>query len=267
MKDMLKQIQKTEYEILKELERICKKHHIQYVLGQGTLLGAAKYQGFIPWDDDIDVLMPYDAIEKLITVFNGEASEKYFITNHKIEKYYPLSWTKIRNINTLSRPKRYQYMPINWGICIDLFPVYPVSNYKLLRKLEIFGFKSANKLMLAEFTKYEENHTVLERFLEKIPLELRRFYLNFIIKLLTLHKKDSKYVLLPCKGIKIFKRSLIFGKKAFLPFENEQYPVPSDYHTYLTLNYGDYMAPLPKEEQRGHDLKMGDIEWKVEQMI
>jgi lipopolysaccharide cholinephosphotransferase len=264
MNDVLEQIQKTEYEILKELDRICRKHHIRYFLGHGTLLGAAKYQGFIPWDDDVDVLMSYDAIEKLMTVFKEEAREQYLITNHRVEKHYPLSWTKIRNTNTLSRPKRYRNIPINWGICIDLFPIYPVSNIKILRQIERISFKIVNKLLLAELTKHEKDRTILERFLEKIPLGVRIFSLNFLIKLLTLHKKDSEYVLIPCKGVKIFKRSLIFGKEVILRFEDRDYPVPTDYQTYLTLNYGDYMAPLPKEEQGGHELKMGDIEWKLE---
>lgn len=263
MSDLLKQVQHTEYKILTELDRICQKHNILYFLGQGTLLGAAKYHGFIPWDDDIDVIMPYDAIEKLIPIFKEEAKKQYFITNHKIEKHYPLSWTKIRDINTLSRPKRYRDIPINWGICIDLFPMYPVSNFKVLRKLETLAFKIANKILLAEFTKYEENPTLSERILEKIPVGLRRLNLSCITRLLTLHGKTSKYILLPCKGVKVFKRSLIFGRHVSLTFEDGSYPVPSDYHTYLTLNYGDYMSPLPKEEQGGHELKMGEIEWKT----
>lgn len=263
MNDMLKKIQQTELEILKETNRICKKNHIQYFLGQGTLLGAAKYQGFIPWDDDIDLLIPYDELKKLIDIFPKEASQHYIITNHTAEKHYPLSWTKIRSKNTLSRPKRYSDIPINWGVCIDLFPLYPISNFKVLRKLEVFNFKIATKLMMAEFTKYEDNHTAFERILEKVPICLRHFYLNISIKLLTMHKNNSEYILLPCKGVRIFKRSLIFGKETHLQFENETYPVPTDYHTYLSLNYGDYMSPLPKSEQRGHDLKMGEIEWKL----
>ena len=265
MSDMLKQIQQTEYDILKELDRICKKHGIKYYLGQGTLLGAVKYGGFIPWDDDIDVLMSYDDIEKLMKVFSAEADERYLLTNHRIEKHYPLAWSKIRNKNTLSRPYRYKNIPINWGICIDLFPMYPISGAKALRKLEWLMFKLANKMMLAEFTKYEEGHTAFVRFLEKLPLSVRRSGLDFITKLLTLHKKDSEYVLIPCKGVKILKRDLICGSEKYLHFEDADYPVPSDYHTYLTLNFGDYTAPPPEDIQGGHELKMGDIEWKTEQ--
>ena len=263
MSDLLRKIQKEELTILKELDRVCKANHIQYYLGQGTLLGAAKYQGFIPWDDDIDLLVPYDALQRLMQVFPEQANKQYIITNHTVEKHYPLAWTKIRNANTLSRPKRYQNIPINWGICIDLFPIYPVSNFKILRKLEVFNFKIANKLLLTELTKYEDNQNILIRILEKIPLYIRHSYANFTIKLLTLHKSNSRYVLLPCKGVKTFKRSLIFGKKTLLPFEDRAYSVPTEYHTYLTLNYGDYMAPLPEAEQKGHELKMGEIEWEL----
>lgn len=174
--------------------------------------------------------------------------EQYIITNHTVERYFPLPWTKIRNKNTLSRPERYKKIPINWGICIDLFPIYLVSNVNMFRKIEVINFKAAIKMMMAEFTKYEENHSLLIRILEKVPVCIRHFYLNFVIKLLKLHKNTSEYVLLPCKWVKIFKRSLIFGEKRFLQFEDRIFPAPSDYHTYLSLNYGDYMVALPKSE-------------------
>lgn len=263
MSDLLKKVQEAEYEILKETDRICKENNIKYFLGHGTLIGAVRHHGFIPWDDDIDLLVPYDELEKLIRIFPKQANEKYIITNHRIEKHFPLPWTKIRNKNTLSRPKRYQSMPINWGICIDLFPIYPVSDFKIFRKLEVLTFKIAIKMLMAEFTKYEENHGKLVRILEKIPICIRHLYMNFAIKLFTLHKNNSKYVLLPCKGVKIYERSLFFGEDKSLPFEDGVFPVPSDYHTYLTLNYGDYMTPPKEDEQKGHDLNMGEIEWKL----
>ena len=263
MCEVLKRVQKTEYAILKELDRICKKHHITYYLGQGTLLGAAKYQGFIPWDDDIDVLIPYDQLQKLIPIFQREAAKRYLITNVTIEPHFPLPWTKIRDTGTLSRPKRYKNIPINWGICIDLFPIYPVSNCRLLRKLEFLNYKIANKLIMAEFTKYEEHHAIWTRILEKVPLRIRHGYLHLAAKLLTLHKKPGTYVLVACKGGKLVKRSAIFGRTQYLPFEDGTYPAPADYHAYLTLQYGDYMAPLPESEQKGHEQIMGEIEWKL----
>ncbi|MBO5007739.1 MAG: LicD family protein [Clostridia bacterium] len=260
----IKDFQKCEYDILKETDRVCKKHDIKYFLGQGSLLGAAKYGGFIPWDDDIDLLIPYDQLDKLMKVFPLEAADNLLLTNYKVERYFPLAWSKIRDKNTLSRPVRYKDIPINWGVCIDLFPIYPVSNNSFIRETERILYKIANKIMQAEFTKYEENHNLLVRILERVPIFIRHMYLKTVNALLSKHKDTSQYVLMPCKGVKIVRRELIFGSEQFLKFEDGVYPVPARYDEYLRLNYGDYMAPLPQGEQRGHDLKMGEIEWKFD---
>lgn len=260
---MLNEIQKVEYCILKELDRVCKKHDIIYFLGQGTLLGAAKYKGFIPWDDDIDLLVPYDGLDRLMDVFPKEQAGNYFITNHTVEEHYPLSWTKIRAKGTLSRPVRYKRLPIDWGICVDLFPIYPLSDAKLVRKLEIVLFKAANKAIMAELTKYDGRGGAFKRVFEKMPLKMRHSFLDFAVSILKRHKGETKYVLLPCKGVKIVRRELIFGKKRTLPFEDGIYPVPADYHAYLTLNFGDYLAPLPPELQKGHESRLGEIEWRI----
>ncbi len=262
MSELLRKVQLTELDILKDLDRVCKAHGITYFIAQGTLLGAAKYKGFIPWDDDIDVIIPYNDLVKLLEVYPAEGKEEYMITNHNIEKHFPLPWTKIRAKNTVSRPVRYKDLPINWGVCIDLFPIYPVSNNALMRKIEGALMKIAYKLLMAELTKYEDKRGFVTRLAEMTPIRFRHWYYNTLIKHLAKHK-DSKYVLLTCKGTRIVDRSLIFSEATKLPFEDTSYPVPSKYHEYLTGFYGDYMAPLPESEQRGHDMIMGDIEWKL----
>ena len=263
MSDILKRIQNTEYNILKELDRICKKYDIEYFLGQGTLLGAAKYKGFIPWDDDIDVLIRYDELERLTEIFRRETDKNYIITNYHIERHNALSWTKIRDKNTLSRPKRYAKLPINWGVCIDLFPIYPISDLRPLRMAEIFIYKAANKLLMSGMTRYDENCDLLTRAAARLPLNFRRFCMDIAFGILKLHGNDSEYVLLPCRGTKVVRRDIIFGEKKYLYFEGEKYAVPTDYHTYLTINFGDYMGDPPENEARGHDDRLGEIEWKL----
>jgi len=263
MSELLRKIQLVEYDILKEVDTIAKKHNIKYYIGQGTLLGAVKYKKFIPWDDDIDLLISYKELVKLIKVFSEEADKKYKITNCFIEKHFPVAWTKIRNVNTLSRPVKYKDLPINWGICIDLFPVYSVSNIGFIRKMEYIMYKVANKMLLAEFTKFEEGHGLFVRLLEKIPICIRHLFMKMVIGIFKMHSDKTKYVLISCKGVKVVKREMIFGEETLLDFEDGKFPATSDYHNYLTINYGDYMAPLPEEEQRGHDLTLGDIEWKI----
>ncbi len=260
---LIRDIQLTEYEILKELDKVAKKHNIQYFLGQGTLLGAVKYKKFIPWDDDIDLLIPYRDLLKLSKVFPQEANEKYLLTNCFVEKHFPIAWSKIRNKNTLSRPYKYKDLPILWGICIDLFPIYSLSNIGFLRKLEVFLYKSANKMLLAEMTKYEEGHGFFVRLLEKIPICFRHFYLKMIQSILNLHKDNTDYVMVSCKIPKIVKRDVIFGIQQRVLFEDDMFPAVSAYEEYLTMNYGNWREDLPPDQQRGHDLAMGDIEWNL----
>lgn len=263
MDDLLRKVQLIEYDIFKEFDRIAKKHNIKYFLGQGTLLGAAKYKKFIPWDDDIDLLIPYRDILKLVEVFPKEADEKYKLTNCFIEKHFPVAWTKIRNKYTLSRPVRYKDLPINWGICIDLFPIYSMSNIGFIRKFEHFLYKVANKMLLAEMTKFEPNHGMFVRLLEKIPICIRHFYFRMVRGILNLHGDKTNYVMVSCKDQKVIKRELLFGEELQLEFEGGLYPGVAGIDEYLTLNYGDWRAELPPEQQRGHDLFMGDIEWEI----
>ncbi len=258
----LKNIQAAELEMLKALKAVCDSRHIPYFIAQGTLLGAVRHQGFIPWDDDIDVLVPYRKIPQLTACFQKEFSDKYTITNHHIEKYYPSTWTKIRKNNTTSMPVKYKDLPINWGICIDIFPFYDVSDNKLIRTLEVFLFKCGRKLLMASMTKFDKEKGFGTRLTEKLPLSLRRFMANVLISVFKCHKENStKYVYLTCKGGKIIERSILYGDIKKLKFEDDEYCIPSDYHTFLTEMYGDYMTPPPIEEQGGHDLKMGDIIW------
>ena len=264
MSELLRKIQMIEFDILKDLDRVCKANDITYFIAQGTLLGAAKYKGFIPWDDDVDVIIPYNDLKKLADIYPGQGDEKFMYTSFNVEKYFPLPWSKIRAKNTLSRPVRYKALPINWGICIDLFPIYSLSDNRIVRKAEIFLIKIAYKFLMSKMTKYEEGHGIVNRLVEKIPIKLKHFYCNALLSHLGSNKDDSRYIWISCKGGRVMERELIFGAEAQLLFEDAVYPVPSRYHEYLTEFFGDYMAPLPESEQRGHDLTMGDIEWKLE---
>ena len=256
-------IQLCEKKILDEFHRVCKENNIKYYLAQGSLIGAVRHKGFIPWDDDIDLIINYKELNKILQIFPEEGDKKYSITHFTNEKHNPLTWAKIRDNGTLSRPYRYKELPINWGICIDIFPYYPCSSNKYLRSFEVFLFKVARKMNFAGMTKYEEGHGFFVRILEKIPISVRHFFIKFAFKIFSLHKDDSEYVCVLSKGSKLVKRSYIEGEEKELEFEGDMYPVPSNYHEYLTKMYGDYMTLPPEDEKGGHDLFMGEIEWKI----
>ncbi len=261
--ELLQQIQKKELGALMELRRISERHSIRYFLAQGTLIGAAREGGFIPWDDDIDVLVPDGDLRRLMTVFSKEADPAYRLTDYRVERHYPLSWSKIRIAGTKSCPTRYQAIPIDWGICIDLFPIYGVSNWKLIREGEVLFFKFARKLLLCEMTQYDGHRSLLTRVLEKVPISIRRFVMDVSTSLFALHGEDTRWVYITCRGGRLFRRDIIFGQPKTLCFEGLEYSVPSDYDQFLRLQFGDYMTPPPVEERGGHDLRMGDIQWIV----
>lgn len=261
----LRTIQMIQYKMAKELFRICEKHGLRVYLAQGTLLGAVRYKGFIPWDDDLDVIMPCEDVQKLLEVFPKEAEGGYFLTDYTVERHYPLMWRKIRADGTLSRPVQYKDLPIHWGICMDIFSIYPLHPNRFVRCRQVFLFRVAKKLLLAEMTKYEPDHSLLDRLLEKIPIGFRHFVARCAEKSLGRNPKDSKYVYVSAKNGRIIERSVIFGDACKLPFEDGEFPAPSDYKRYLELNYGaDYMTPPPEAERNGHDLQMGSIEWSFD---
>ena len=202
-------IQLVEKEILDDLIRVCDENNITYYLGQGTLIGAARHKGFIPWDDDIDVLMSYKDMDKLLEIYPKYGCEDYTITHFTNEKYNPLSWAKIRSDKTLSRPFKHKALPIHWGICIDVFPYYPCSSNSLIRKFEVFLFKFGRKLNYAGMTQFEDGHGTVTRLLEKLPLWLRHFFLRLSFAIFSLHSDNSKYVVVLCKTNNVVERTVL----------------------------------------------------------
>lgn len=96
------------FEILQELDRICRKYNIKYSLEGGTLLGAVKYGDFVPWDDDLDVVMLRTEYERFIMVCKNELSEKFFLQNSDTEKNFPLNYTKLRYRESKYVQKNYE---------------------------------------------------------------------------------------------------------------------------------------------------------------
>lgn len=94
--DYLRNLHSTMIEILDEFDRICNKHNLTYFLIGGTLLGAVRHKGFIPWDDDMDLAMPREDYEKFINVYYKELNDKYYLDNFNNNKLYYLNFSKIR---------------------------------------------------------------------------------------------------------------------------------------------------------------------------
>ena len=121
--EQLRRLQLVELDILLELDRICRKNHIDYFLCGGTLLGAVRHGGFIPWDDDVDVGFFREDYERFCRIFQEQAdSTKYFLQTWKTDRYYRWNYGKIRRLGTEYVRAGQEHMKYRTGISIDIFP-------------------------------------------------------------------------------------------------------------------------------------------------
>ena len=129
-------------DLLIKFDSVCKEHHLTYCFTDGSLLGAVRHKGFIPWDDDLDVSMPRADYEKLQTL-GGEFGDPYFLQTPYTDKGYFYSFVKIRNKNTTGLSKAFMYQGFNDGLFLDVFPLDEVDSeqgemvYNKLRELVI----------------------------------------------------------------------------------------------------------------------------------
>ena len=119
---------KIELDILMELDRICRKYDLRYFLDSGTLLGAVRHKGFIPWDDDIDLTMPRKDYDRLIEIASQELKSPYYLQHITTDPKYPGLHVKIRNTDTTAIIKSWLFTDVNQGIFIDIFPLEGLPN-------------------------------------------------------------------------------------------------------------------------------------------
>ena len=120
-------LQQRELELLRLFVRLCEQLQLRYYLVCGTALGSVKYEGFIPWDDDVDVAMPREDYEVFLEKAPSLLPEGIFLQNYRTDPAFPQIFSKLRNSNTTYIEKSAAALPINHGIFMDIFPLdgYP----------------------------------------------------------------------------------------------------------------------------------------------
>lgn len=261
----LREIQITEVNILKWIDEICRKNNIKYFLYAGTLIGAARHQGFIPWDDDIDIGMLREDYDKFIELMRNNNYERYKIVTPEITTEYLYPFAKIVDTKTRLIEKKID-CGIDMGLYIDIFPLDDVpEDIKMRRKLIKKHSRYESLLMYA----MSRNHggkglkMLLRPFLDVyIKIVGKEHLRNKIIKLMSKQKHtNSKMVGVIALSCQEFDMGLKkwFSETTEMKFEGEYFMVPVGWKEYLTKRYGDFMT-LPPEDQRvsDHDL---DVDW------
>ncbi len=260
----IRKLQLLQLEILKDIDKICSKHGLTYYLIGGTLLGAVRHKGFIPWDDDLDIAMYREDYELVQKIIKKDHSEKYFVQNSYTDKNYTRFICKIRLNGTLQIEKGFDGIAMHQGIYIDIFPLDKV-NKKGGLWLEIRGWLI--RLLLAYKTAHVSTHfdmvkwkkytkKIVSRFTFLIPQRL----INWAIDRLCIadKNKNNPYTTSFLSGYG-WKKQLfsneVFGRGVRLEFEGLYFNSPDKYEVVLKRLYNDYWK-LPPEDKRyiGHNL-------------
>lgn len=248
-------VKKIEIEMLSFIDQICRENNIKYFLDSGTLLGAIRHQGFIPWDDDVDIALFREDYDKLVSLLKNHP--KYRAITYDNSTYtFPFAkiidtttWVKIEKFNVYS----------DLGIYIDLFPIDNIPDSNLKRKIFFnkiwFGRKAINYVTV-------EDKSLLTKFYQK---QLKKIFdyigyrniNNFIDsecrKYTTVKSNNITTILGSFKKEKILEKEW-FSDMKYVKFENLKLPIPIGYDKYLKVLYGDYMKLPPVEEQCGHGM-------------
>lgn len=260
----IKDLQKIELEILLEVDRICKKHNIRYFLVSGTLLGAIRHKGFIPWDDDIDISMPLNDYYRFCEIAKKELSGKYFLQNYKTD-ITGMWFSKVRKNNTTAIELNYEKKLHHQGIWIDIFPLIGVENneqwLKKLNKRATFAKKILNKKIgLIEDDENNRFYKIINRL---ISLRICKKISSVIYNKCFKNPFDYPfcYYLWASSNITARFETDIFNEICYVDFEGYMLPAPAKWNEYLSVVYGDYMTPPPPEKRNGgcHTLSIVDV--------
>ncbi|MCH5308287.1 MAG: LicD family protein [Prevotella sp.] len=230
---LLRRQQMRMLEILLEVDRICKKHKIPYWLGSGTLLGAMRHRGFIPWDDDLDIEMLWEDYQRLLKVLPVELPPNMALQCTQTDRNYFYFYAKVRDRRShLEEVNRYDRFWKEQGVYIDVFPVHrhPIWLHLLSEKLQGHVYKIIRQM--GEDDKEMWKVRLITRMNEKVLYPMMRAFSRL------LKAKGTLGFGIPFHSPRPIETILPLTEAEF---EGHTFPVPNDSHTLLTLLYGDYM--------------------------
>lgn len=271
MDSNLRKLQLVQLEILEIIDRVCREHNISYSLYAGTLLGAVRHHGFIPWDDDLDICMERSEYDRFLTVWTYAHPDGYLLQNKENTPTFTQSFSKIRKEHTTFLQYEWEAGRYHTGIFVDIFPIDRMPDGILSRSL--FQWRCMQyQLLTREFVppKGSRLQKLISRIiLSVLPAEKRTAKRQKLIHMIT-KDQDHNHHTVATERLATMKVALppdLFDHYERLPFESGQYMCFSRWKDYLIEKFGDYMT-LPPEEERTwmHHPLILDFEHDYEQL-
>ena len=244
----LKEHQMALTALLREFDRICQKLNIPYVLFAGTLLGAVRHQGFIPWDDDLDVVMLRENYERFLREADSVLDREKFFLQKEFSEHWPMFFSKLRLNNTTCLEKMHPKDPdCHQGVYMDIFPCDYASGNIIGQKIQFY----ASKVVIAKALDRRGYDT--DSILKKIFMFGCRLLPEKPFLQIAKGKAGSGFVHSFFGAGSSFHKNVFseryFRERTTAGFEGFSYPIPRDYHSLLSVLYGDYMV-IPSAENR-----------------
>ena len=253
-----KQLQARLVQIMEIFTEYCDENNLQYILFGGTLLGAVRHKGFIPWDDDIDIAMPREDYERLHTIIKEKPLKKGYCMESIRLGNSPYPFAKIIDTNTIIINSKSSLHKSLW---IDVFPldgVPEMAKYKRMKRtLRISGFLLENACCM-----YGSGKSKLRAFVKMFVIAYARikgayYYGSKIDELAKRNKiQDCEYVSLVVWGpTNVYWKKDFLYNISYMEFEGRKYKVSSGWDEFLSLAYGDYMKLPPKKDRITHNIE------------
>lgn len=254
---MLRQLQMIQLEMLIEVNRICKKCGIKYNIIAGTLLGAVRHGGYIPWDDDADVALLRPEYEKFRKACKTELDKtRFYFQDHRNTRGYRWGYGKIRRKNTLFLREYQEHMPYEQGVFIDVFPLDNVPDNYILRSMQNLECFCVRKILWSKVGKVAERNfwkRQVYKVLDKIPeQEVFRYYHRLIHRSNRHKTRMVRILMFPTPNNEYGYYRNWYENSVDTVFEGVTFQGIKDYDSYLSFKFGEYMKLPPVEKRKVH---------------
>lgn len=262
--DEFRRMQLLQLDMLVELDRVCKKNEINYVILAGTQLGAVRHKGYIPWDDDADVGMLREDYEKFKSVSSQLNPSICYFQDHTTDPYYRWGYGKLRRTGTTFIRAGQEHLKCKTGVFIDLFPLDDIPKSTLGQMIQDFNCFCLRKITWSEVGRLSEKglSKIWWTLISKIPMSWVYKRLNHYTKR-SRNRSDNYVRILMYKSLgKLYRKGPIklrygFPKKWIVErkeyeFEGHYLYGTEDYDGFLSMIYGNYMELPPENKREPH---------------
>lgn len=269
LEKIIRRMQDIELELLHTVDNICNENNIKYFLIGGTLLGAVRHKGFIPWDDDIDIGMSRKDYDRFINICKNNMPDNTKLLTYDTVDNYPHNFAKIIDTRTVLIEENLKHLNVKSGVFIDVFPFDGVPENGFMCKLHYLSIRFYKYLLAGHY--FTEEFLTDKEYKSSIARSVKIIMVK-IIKLLTrftdikkVHKKLnkllSKYEYDSCKivcnylgawGVREIVPKYFIGKGERIQFEGSYFSAIDHPDLYLESIYGDYMKLPPEEKRKSH---------------